>query len=385
VAETIVVAGALAQRPRQAGHTWQFLQYLLGFRRLGWDVLFLDALEPEMCATNGVEAVSVENSLNLTYFRAVMEEFGFEDSCALLSGGRSVFGLSKDIVLERTRQSALFLNVMGYVTDEEVLAAAPRRVFLDTDPGFGQMWQALGLADVFTGHDAWVTIAENMGRPGCKIPTCGLDWLTTRQPVFLEAWQDGAGDAQAAFSSVGAWRGPYAPVEFDGVTYGLRVHEFRRFVELPQLTGRRFELAFAIDSKEERDLELLHEHGWQLVDPDAVACDPDTYRSYLHRSAAELMVARGMYVQTRSGWFSERSSCYLAGGRPVLAQDTGLDGLYPLGEGLIAFSTVDEAVAGVEEISAHYEHHARAARELAEAYFDSSAVLSRLLGKLGVS
>jgi hypothetical protein len=247
------------------------------------------------------------------------------------------------------------------------------------------MWQALGLADVFTGHDAWVTIAENMGRPGCKIPTCGLDWLTTRQPVFLEAWADGAGDSRAAFSSVGAWRGPYAPVEFEGVTYGLRVHEFRRFVELPKLTGRRFELAFAIDSEEERDLELLHEHGWQLVDPDAVACDPDRYRSYLHRSAAELMVARGMYVQTRSGWFSERSSCYLAGGRPVLAQDTGLDGLYPLGEGLIAFSTVDEAVAGVEEISAHYEHHARAARELAEAYFDSGAVLTRLLGKLGVS
>ena len=141
----------------------------------------------------------------------------------------------------------------------------------------------------------------------------------------------------------------------------------------------------AIDPEDVADLTLLRQHGWRLIDPETVACDPWTYRSYLLRSQAELMVARGMYVQTHSGWFSERSSCYLASGRPVLAQDTGLAGLYPLGEGLLTFRTLDEAAAGVEEIRANYALHSRAARELAEAYFDSDTVLTRLLGKLGVA
>jgi hypothetical protein len=385
VRETIVVAGALAQKPEQAGHTWQFLQYLLGLRRLGWDVLFLDELEADMCVDDRRRPCPLEASVNLAYFRTVMTEFGLDESCALLHEGRSVFGVSRDVAVERTRRSALLLNVMGYLADEELLAAAPRRVFLDTDPGYGQMWRELGLADIFTGHDDHVTIAQNIGRPECGIPTAGLTWLTTPQPVYLDAWHPNGPPTSDTFTSVGAWRGPYAPIELDGVTYGLRVHEFRKFVELPLLTSRRFELAFDIDPAETQDLALLDGNGWKLVDPRRVANEPGTYRAYLRSSLAEFMVARGIYVQTRSGWFSERSICYLASGRPVLAQDTGLDGLYPLGEGLLTFRTVEEAAAGVEEIEADYPRHSRAARELAEAYFGSDHVLERLLGSLGVA
>jgi hypothetical protein len=165
----------------------------------------------------------------------------------------------------------------------------------------------------------------------------------------------------------------------------LRVHEFRKFAQLPRLSGRPFELALAIHPAEVNDLALLADNGWSLVDPSLVAGDPWAYQAYIQSSMAEFMVAKNMYVQGNSGWLSERSLCYLASGKPVLAQDTRFTQHYPTGEGLLAFTTVEEASSGVEEISRNRAHHARAARALAEDYFDSDKVLGRLLGKLGVS
>jgi hypothetical protein len=373
--ETVVIAGALAQKPHQGGHTWQFLQYLLGFRRLGYEVLFLDRLTESTCEG------PVESSLNAGYLADVMEAFELGDAWALFHPGGTA-GLARNRVLERVRRSIALINVMGFLDDEEVLEAAPRRVFLDTDPGFWQMWCDLGLCAPFKDHDAYITIAENVGREGCAIPSCGICWLTTAQPVVLEEWTPANGTSAGSFTSIGAWRGPYAPVEYRGTTYGLRVHEFRKFVELPRRTSARFELAFDIDPAEQRDLRLLAENGWRLTDPRAIGRDPFAYREYVRSSAAELMVARGIYVASRSGWFSERSMCYLASGRPVLAQDTFVRDLYPTGEGLVVFSTLDEAVAGVESIRAHYEDHSQAAREIAEEYFDSDRVLTRLLEKV---
>jgi hypothetical protein len=385
LAESIVLAGSLAQRPRNGGHTWQILQYLLGLRRLGWNVIVVDRLEPDMSVDDEGRPCPVEESTNLAYFLDTMESFGADGSFALLyDRGSRVFGLSRKRLLELVRSSSLLLNIMGFLDDEEVLGQAQRRVFVDTDPGFGQMWQALGLAELFHGHDAYVTIGENIGRPECTIPTLGIDWITTPQPLVLEQWPAQPNGAGTTFTSIGAWRGPYDPIEYGGVTYGLRVHEFRRFLELPRLTGQAFELALDIDPSETRDLEALNAHGWQLVDPRAVALDPAAYREYIRRSKAEFMVAKGIYVQSRSGWFSERSICYLASGKPVLAQDTGLGDRYPTDEGLIAFRTLDEAVAGVDDISRNYARHSRTARAIAEEYFDSDKVLARLLDKLGV-
>lgn len=375
----IVLAGALAQRPGYGGHTWVFLQYLLGFRRLGWDVLFLDRLEPDQCVDQRGEPCPVEDSVNWRYLRDTMRQFGLGNHFALLTDhGRRWLGLPRGEVLEHAADAELLLNVMGFLDDEEILAAVPRRVFLDIDPGFGQMWRALRLHDPFAGHDAFVTVGENIGRPDCVIPTCGLDWITSPQPVVLEHWPaDGAGGP--SITGVCSWRGPNDPVDYEGVTYGLRVHEFRKFAALPRLTGRRFELALDIHPAEKRDLSLLRGHGWALADPDVVAGDPSTYQAYIQGSAAELMVAKGMYVQTRSGWLSDRSLCYLASGKPVIAQDTGLAGRYPTGKGLLTFSDLEEAVAAVEELSTDYDNHAQAARALAEERFDSDKVLVRLL------
>jgi hypothetical protein len=357
----IAIAGAVAQKPGCAGHAWQFLQYLLGFRRLGYEVLLLDRIHEEPTA-------------GAAWLDHVMSEAGLGDGTHA--------GVERRRALEFVRDADLLLNVMGFCTDEELLGAARRRVFLDTDPGFGQMWRELGLADVFAGHDAHVTIAERIGAADCTVPTCGLRWITTPQPVVLDAWPAAAPPADMRFTSVASWRGAYGPVDFHGHRYGLRVHELRRFAELPRMAAATFELALDIHRGDAADAALLRDGGWQLVDPALVAATPSAYRRYVRSSGAEVMVAKNMYVASRSGWVSERSLCYLASGRPVLAQETGFSACHPAGEGLVAFSTPDEAAAGAEAILANPGRHARAARELAEERFDSDRVLGRLLEAL---
>jgi hypothetical protein len=385
MAETIIVAGALAQRPRHGGHTWVFLQYLLGFQRLGFDVVFVDRLEPGMCVDTQGNPVAFRASDNLRYLAEVMERFGLGDRWSLLfDGGREVAGLDRGKVVQLSRRSVLLLNVMGYLDDEQVLAAAPLRAFLDIDPGFGQMWTELGLAQPFEGHDHHITVGHGVGEDGCAIPTCGIDWIRTLPPVELAEWPSTAGRG-TRFTSVASWRGPFGPIEYEGRSYGLRVHELRRFVELPARTRASFELALDIDDTDAADRRRLKENRWSLVDPREVAGDPWRYRSYVQGSSAELMIAKNLYVDTASGWFSDRSACYLASGRPVLAQDTGLGDLLPSGEGLVTFSTLGEAAGGAEEILDGYERHSRAARELAEEHLAANRVLPKLLGALSVA
>ena len=381
----IVVAGSVAQRPGYGGHTWVFLQYLLGFRRLGYDVLFIDRLEPDMCVDESGGQCAPEDSVNLRYLLNVLRTFTLEHSYALLyDAGKRVIGRSRAELIEWVKRSSLLLNVMGFLDDEDVLTQAPSRVLLDIDPGFGQMWQALGLYELFQGHDHYVTIGQNIGRSDCTVPTGGIDWVTTPQPVVLDQWpaQPPTG---SSFTSIGSWRGPFAPVEYRGGTYGLRVHEFRKFLDLPKQTGKTFEVAMEMHEADREDLERLRHSGWHLSDPRAVAGSPAAYQRFIQASGAEFMVAKNMYVRARSGWVSDRSICYLASGKPVLAQDTGLAATYPVGEGLLTYSTLDEASAGVEEICGNYARHARAARTLAEEYFDSDKVLGGLLARLGVA
>jgi hypothetical protein len=385
--ETVLLGGSVAQRPGSGGHTWVFLQYLLGLQQAGVEPVLVDWLDPDMCRDRAGSPSSVEDSWNVAYLSEVMDRVGLGDRWAVLSGdGQSVLGMSGAALDRASDAAALLLNVNGFVRQERVFSRVPLRAYLDIDPGFSQMWRALDLHDPFAGHDAFVTIGELIGRPGCTVPTNGLDWITTAQPVVLEHWpaQPADGAATGAFTSVASWRGPFAPIEYEGVTYGLRVHEFRRFAELPGRTSERLEVALDIHEAETADLELLRRHGWQLTDPAVVACDPWAYREYVQRSKGELMIAKNMYVASRSGWLSDRSLCYLASGRPVVAQDTGISELYPVGEGLLAFATPDEAAGALEAVAGDYERHAGAARALAEERFDSRKVIGRLLQALGI-
>ena len=383
--KSLVIASALAQKPSIGGHTWVLLQYILGFKRLGWQTLFVDCLEPSACVDETGQACPLERSVNLRYVLDVAGFFEMEDSYVLIGpDSESYLGMPRSRLLERVRHSAFVLNIMGFLRDEEILGCAQKHVFLDIDPGFCQLWHELGLFSPFVGYDAYVTIGLNIGCEGCKIPTCGLDWIITPQPVVLEWWPPSATRGHS-FTTIASWRGAYGPLEFQGTTYGLRVHQFRRFVDLPRLTGLEFELALAIHPSETKDLALLSNKGWSLVDPKTVAGGPQSYRSYIERSRAEFSVAKDIYVQTHGGWISDRSLCYLSSSKPVLTQETGFSHHFPTGEGLLTYSTLDEAVAGAEEIVRRPDKHARAARALAEEYFDSDKVLAQLLQKLGVA
>ncbi len=368
----VVVAAPLADKARVGGHTWMVLQYLLGLQRRGFDVCLVDRLQSLVAPRRHLEAIA-----------SALRSLGFMGRYVPLD----VIGACADCrtaVRDYLSGCHLLMNINGYLQDGDLLEAAPLKVFLDIDPGWPQMWRDLGLADMLAGHDAYVTVGGNLGKPGCVIPTCGVEWIHTRPPVVLGEWPV-ASRSNGKFTSVGSWRGAFGPIDYKGHTYGLRAHEFRKFMELPRRTRAPFELALDIHPDEGPDLARLDDNGWQLVDPREVARDPWRYREYVQHSAAEFMIAKNLYVDTRSGWFSDRSVCYLASGKPVLAQDTGIRDLYPSGEGLLVFSTVDEAAAGVEEIRGHYARHSKAARSIAAEYFDADKVLGDLFTALGIA
>jgi len=378
---TVAVSGALAQRPRRGGHAWVFVTWLLGLRRLGFGIVFVDRLE------EGWIGRTVEGSPQARWLADVMARFGLQGDWALLHDeGRRTLGLARDELAERLDDAALLVNVMGYLGDGDLRARPRKRVYLDVDPGWPQMWSALGLHDGLAGHHAHVTVGANVGRAGCAVPTCGIDWIATPPPVLLDEWSAAApapgGDG--AFTSVATWRGPNEPLDWSGERHGVRAHAMRPLARLPRESGGAFRLALDIDAADAADRALLQDGGWQLDDPLDAAGDPDAYRAYVQGSGAELMVAKDLYVRARTGWFSDRSAAYLASGRPVLAQDTGFAPA-PDGGGLLAFSDLGGARAGVAELRRDPAGHAAAARALAEQRFDSDRVLGDLLDRLEVA
>jgi hypothetical protein len=374
----VVVSGMVAADPCQGGAAWAVLQYVLGLERLGHDLLLVEEWEPPA----GVE---LAESPSARYFIETMRTFGLEQRAALLRrGGNETVGVPYDALRTRSRDAELLLNISGILTDPALIAGIPVRAYVDLDPVFNQFWHASGIDMRFDAHNRFVTVGQALGTPECPVPTLGLDWIPTLPPVVLEHWPVAGGEGDGSFTLVGNWRG-YGSVEHDGIHYGQRAHSMRGFMELPRLTNASFRVALAIHPGERPDLEAIAANGWQLVDPVEAAGTPERYRNFIQGSAAELGIAKSGYVLARSGWFSDRSACYLASGRPALAQETGFSRFMPVGEGLLSFETVEDAVVGVESIRSDYPRHARRARELAEELLDSDRVLRTLLDRLGAS
>lgn len=363
----IVVSGMLAGEPNQGGAAWAVLQYLLGLRRLGHEVALVepvDSLRPQ----------------SLDYLRGVSERFGLERVALVAADGESA-PLDREAVRQLAKDADLLLNVSGMLADEELLEAIPVRAYLDLDPFFNQVWQQQGAEMRFEGHTHFVTVGLEMGEPGCEVPTLGHDWITSLPPVVLEEWQPAEAEPTLPFTTVGHWRS-YGPIELGGRRFGMRAHSLRELIELPERCGAEFALALGIHPGDGEDIAALEANGWRLLDPAALAATPDSYRQLVRSSQAEIGIAKEGYVRSRSGWFSDRSACYLACGRPVVAQETGFSRHLPCGRGLLAFTDVDEAAAAVEEVRAHPQAHAEAARQIAEGYLDSDRVLGRLIEEL---
>jgi hypothetical protein len=340
----IVIAGMVAADPYQGGATWAVLQYALGFKRLGHDVFVLDSANGDADAQK--------------YFAGVRRRFRLEAAMGPYDGP------IPDVLV----------NISGTLRDSR-LDRVPIRVYVDLDPVFNQLWHLEGIDVGFEGHTHYVSL-------GTRLPSCGIEWIPTFPPVVLDQWPVADRVLRRAFTTVANWRS-YGVIEQNGTRYGQKAHSMRRFLDLPRLSGEQFELAIDIDPGDVRDVDALHEHGWRLLDPRDVAGDPASYAAFVRGSRAEFGIAKEGYVVSRSGWFSDRSACYLASGRPVLAQDTGFGERLPVGAGLFAFETTDDALAGIDALRGDYGRHSRAARAIAEEFLDSDRVLMRLLEEVG--
>jgi hypothetical protein len=373
VGSAVIVSGMIAATPWQGGATWAVLQYLLGLRRLGWDVHFVEPVDEP----GGPDADT------LRYVDDALSQFGLGDRWALVPpAGGDPIGMSRAELRDVARRSDLLLSVSGMLLDPDVLDAVSVRAYLDLDPAFNQLWHAVEGVDMrFDAYTHFVTIADTIGRPECPIPDCDREWLPTLPPVVLEEWPLAQRLERRALTTVGHWRS-YGSIHHDGLHYGQKVHSLRTVIDLPTRTRARFEPALAIHPDEVDDLAGLADNGWTLLDPAVVAQTPDDYRQFVQGSWAEFGLAKLGYVVSDSGWFSDRSACYLASGRPVIAQDTGFGRRLPIGEGLLAFSTADDVAAAVAELERDYERHRRAAREVATEHLDSDRVLGRLLERL---
>jgi hypothetical protein len=383
--EMLVLGGSIASNYLKGGIAWERLSWALGLRDLGLDVFVLDQLDRGRCVSPpGVEP-GYENCLNRRYFEDVVAQFGLADSSALVTdSGEVLCGPPSSELLELVSEAEALVNVAGNVRVEELKRRARLRVYVDVDPGFTQLWLASGApAPRIAGHDLHFTIGENVGTPKSDLPTAGVEWHHARQPVLLDEWPvSREGDANR-FTTAARWRGsgPHGRIESIGLEFGEKADEFAKVIELPRRVPQTFEIVLSIDPSDTDGPALLERHGWRIAEPEVVSY-PDSFRSYVQTSGAEFSVAKGVYAATRSGWFSDRTTRYLASGKPALVQDTGFGRVIPTGEGLLTFQTLEDAVQGAKRIAADYDAHAEAARRVAEEHFDSRIVMARFVDEM---
>lgn len=366
----ILFSGMVAGDPGQGGASWSILQYVLGLRALGHEVRL-------------VEPVDRLDPASVRYFDQLLRDFGLGGEAALLvRGSQETVGVP---YIELTRWAAdadVLFNVSGMLRDEALVGPPPLRVFLDLDPAFNQLWHAVEGIDMGLDlHNRFATVGLEVGEPGCKVPTCGREWIKTLPPVFLPMWKRVTAIDTDAFTTIGNWRG-YGSIEWDGKHLGQKAHSLRKLLAVPDQTSERLVLALNIHPDETDDLAALRRHRWELTDPTETAGTPARYADFVRGSKGEIGIAKEGYVESRCGWFSDRSACYLASGRPVVAQDTGFPRHLPVGEGLLSFATPAEAATAIAEISADYTRHATTARALAEDLLDSRLVLTQLLDQV---
>jgi len=403
----IVVTGLVAQHPWLGGVAWDYVQYAAGLHRLGHDVYYLEDSGEWPYTRNGGPSendwIAHDCTPNVTHLAQVMERFGLGDRWAYRFPIKPRwFGMSHTKRREVLSSADLLINVSGSLKRPSDYRSVRRLAYIDSDPVFTQIKLALLRGQLkfqrrASTHDVYFTFGEQSSVAAALTPYA---WQPTRQPILLSDWSTSA-LPRPAYTTIMSWAS-YSPVRYRGQHYGQKDVEFRRFIGLPaQAPGVHFEVAMnstthaVWETGDDRDRsgstevdapprgvavgDLLTRAGWSVVDAGAACSDLDRYRSYVQGSRAEWSIAKNGYVKGQSGWFSCRSACYLAAGRPVVVQDTGFSRIIPTGKGVLAFNTVEEATAAVLDVEAHYASHARAAREIAAAYFDSGQVLTHLV------
>lgn len=392
--KTIVVSGALANKCHNGGEAWVRLSWIRGLQRLGFDVYFIEQIDPAVCTTDDGKPAEISQSANLKYFKETINRFGLVGKTALITAdGLQSFGIDIAQLNDVMRNAELLVNISGHLSSEPFFRLVKQKAYIDIDPGFTQFWHAdPQMPFQVDHHDFYFTIGRNIGRPECSIPKGGINWRPINQPVVLGDWPIAKSASATHFSTVGSWRGAFGPVSFGGRTYGLKVHEFRKYLTLPQrlnadstASKASFQIALDIHPADANDLNSLKANDWTITDPRAVAANPDFFRQFVQSSGSEFSVAQGIYVDSNSGWFSDRTIRYLASGKPALVQETGFSRYLQSDVGLVPFSTLEQAIAGAKHVMSNYSEHASAARAIAERYFDSDKVLAQFLDEVGVA
>lgn len=375
----IIVGAVLSLPPYTPGMIWNRMQYAVGFRQLGHDVYYVEEVEPHWCLDASGKTCALEDSVNRRWFEAVMDQFGFEGrACQLYNGGEATSGLSLDNLAAVCRGTDVLLNIAGHVKTDLVLSNVRRRVYLDQDPVYTQLWRAEYGHDVNLGtHDVFLTVGLNIGTPHSPIPAGGVAWRHTLPPVVIDGGPAPAPPADGRFTTIASWTS-FGDLCYRGEWYRSKDEEFKRFAELPRRIDQEFEVALRRHGPDDEGVRRLRANGWIVTDSTRFT-DLWSYQDHIARSRAEIGIAKNAYVKGRSGWFSDRTAHYLASGRPALVQATGFERHMPTGRGLLTFDSMDEAVDGVEQINGDYAAHCRAARSIAEEYLDYRKVLPKML------
>lgn len=365
----IVFAGIIARYPF-GGVTWCSLMYLLGLRALGHEVFYLE--DTGECVYDPVQNTrAIDPSYGTRYINAALEPFGLNESWTFVNYDGTYHGRSREDLEAYCASADLFINLSGgawFWRDE--YTRIPRKVFIDSDPVFTQLAIAKAepwYVEFFQQFDRLFTFGANIGTPASPVPTGAFTWLKTWQPVTIGDWQNDI-VPRDRFTTVMTWQ-----IESFADVGGNKDQEFLKYLDLPKRTSQKLELA--INGPQ----SLLRDHGWDTVDAMAASRTLWDYRDFVQHSKAEFGVAKHTYVANHSGWFSDRTECYLAAGRPALVQDTGWTAHVPAGEGLLAFTTVEEALAGIDAINRDWPRHAARASEIAREHFDARVVLPRLI------
>jgi hypothetical protein len=381
-----IVVLHLAARYPFAGVMWQLIHHLVGFRELGLDVYYLED-HAAWVYDPVVDTVSRDASKNLKLLGQAMDRFGFRDRWAFfdVTTGEYV-GMGRERSLALLAEADAVINLCGATAPRDEHRASRCLVYLETDPGVMQVRYANGdpvAKQMIDSYRMYFTYAANIGQPDCALPTLGLRWHPTRPAVLLDEWpRQSAAPVPPAFTTVGTWRNRGNDVELDGRTYYWSKHlNFVKMLDVPRRAGQPVELSTDLSSGPEYERALAGGFTFKPVVP--MSLDIDTYRDYVSASRGEFTVAKDLYVSTRSGWFSDRTACYLAAGRPAVTQFTGFEKSIPSGAGLVGFDDEAGAAEALREVGADYARHARAAREIASEYFDARKLLAEIAEILG--
>ncbi|MFI5395956.1 MAG: glycosyltransferase [Candidatus Binatia bacterium] len=387
----IVVTGLIASYPL-GGVGWDYLAYVSGFRRLGHEVFYLEDTGQWLYDPRA-NTFTADVSFNVAHVAATLARAGedMRDRWSLRAPDGAYHGATLAQVEHFCSGADLFLNLSGACWLREAYRGARRIAYLDSDPCYSQakllaVEQGTATEDqaysvgLIRAHNCFFTFAENINDSSCAIPGCGLDWKPTRQPIVLEDWPFTFDADARSYTTVMSWKTDVTLPNLSGIRYGGKDIEFMKFIDLPSRVCVPLQIALSGVAPRAQ----LQRHGWQILDAYEHSSTLDAYRNFLRGSRGEWSIAKNAYVASRSGWFSTRSAAYLALGKPVVVQDTGFRRYYPTGEGLCAFSTIDEAVAAIENIETNYRHHCEAARAVAEREFTAEVVLQRLLNDAGV-